>query len=160
MRRAALLYLLRADALPRDHAVWRYLSVQTINFDRAAELAMRDLRDKPSDPCALLMNLALSFVAGGDGPLDDIWSQLSETASLDFRWPFYYAFRDRLYFSYELLPAWLPIVRRAVSDTVLHEFVRKALEEGDSEFQAVAEAATEADVAEFLAYARDLLNAE
>lgn len=52
MRRAALTYLLRADALPRDHVVWHHHSVQTINFYRAAELAMRDLRIRPNDRCS------------------------------------------------------------------------------------------------------------
>lgn len=104
----------------------------------------------------LLFGIALTFVAGGT-PLNDTWSRLGETGHLDFRWPFYYAFRDRLHFSYELLPAWLPILRRLVPDVTMREFLREALEKGDPEFLAVAETATKADVDAFLLYALELV---
>jgi hypothetical protein len=155
MRRAKLYYLLLTDALPRDHVVWRYLRNQTINFNRAAELAMRVRREKPADFCAVLVQIAGSFDAGADASSRELWERLAESPAFDFRWPLLYAFRDYLAFAYDWLPELRAvIVRGSGGADCLEYYLEHGADEDIADFLAVVRTATEDDVRRFLQFAR------
>lgn len=78
-------------------------------------------------------------------------------SKLDYRWLFYYAFRDWLYFEYERLSTWRPIISNLATESEITQFLRDAREGKDPEFLAVAETACAADVEAFIDYARTVI---
>ncbi|HSF39359.1 MAG TPA: hypothetical protein VLT87_06155 [Thermoanaerobaculia bacterium] len=73
---ALLRALQRVDDLPRDHPVWRYLAVQTVNPYRLTEHCHRLLRDNPLDKDALWALVAVDLANGSDRFPEDSWQSL------------------------------------------------------------------------------------
>ena len=72
---ALLRALERLDDLPRDHPVWRYLAVQTVNPYRLTEHSLQLLRENPLDKDALWSLIALELTHGSGFPRD-YWQHL------------------------------------------------------------------------------------
>jgi len=138
LRAAQLRYLLLADALPRDHVVWRHLVNQTINESRASELAMRVRREFPDEPPAVLFAIAGGFEHGSEIDLD-LWEALERTGSLDIRWVLLWAFRDWILFGANRVHELRELLRRDTAQPSADELL------------AFVPQATADDVAEFLA---------
>ncbi|HSK78673.1 MAG TPA: hypothetical protein VLQ45_19620 [Thermoanaerobaculia bacterium] len=73
---ALLRALQRVDDLPRDHPVWRYLAVQTVNPYRLTEHCHRLLRDNPLDKDSLWALVAVNLANGSDRFPEDSWESL------------------------------------------------------------------------------------
>lgn len=73
---ALLRALQRVDDLPRDHPVWRYLAVQTVNEHRLSEHSARILRDAPLDNDALWAGIAGGLANGSSTFPHHEWQQL------------------------------------------------------------------------------------
>ena len=68
--------LQRVDDLPRDHPVWRYMAVQTINPHRLSEHSLQLLRDNPLDKDARWAMIALNLANGSSEFPHDDWQHL------------------------------------------------------------------------------------
>ena len=73
---ALLRALQRVDDLPRDHPVWRYLAVQTVNPYRLTEHCHQLLRDNPLDKDSLWALVAVNLANGSDQFPADSWQSL------------------------------------------------------------------------------------
>ncbi|HSN88733.1 MAG TPA: hypothetical protein VL025_18360, partial [Thermoanaerobaculia bacterium] len=73
---ALLRTLQRVNDLPRDHPVWRYLAVQTVNPYRLTEHCHRLLRDNPLDKDPLWALVAVDLANGSDRFPEDSWQSL------------------------------------------------------------------------------------
>ncbi|HKV10768.1 MAG TPA: hypothetical protein VJ725_21685 [Thermoanaerobaculia bacterium] len=73
---ALLRALQRLDDLPRDHPVWRYLAVQTVNPHRLTEHSLRLLQENPLDKDALWSLIAIDLVYGSSSFPHEHWQRL------------------------------------------------------------------------------------
>lgn len=89
---ALLRALQRVDDLPRDHPVWRYLAVQTVNEHRLSEHSARVLRDTPLDKDALWSRIAGDLANGSSSFPHHEWQQLLVAEErFDMAWPIFAA---------------------------------------------------------------------
>jgi hypothetical protein len=73
---ALLRALQQVDDLPRDHPVWRYMAVQTVNPYRLSQHAFLRLRDNPLETDALWSLIAGNLANGSDSFPRDYWRSL------------------------------------------------------------------------------------
>lgn len=87
---ALLRALQRVDDLPRDHPVWRYMAVQTVNPYRLNEHSLQRLRENLLDTDALWALIAGNLATGGSSFLQEDWqSLLLAEESFDVDWPIF-----------------------------------------------------------------------
>jgi hypothetical protein len=87
---ALLRELQRVDDLPRDHPVWKYMAVQTVNPYRLTEHSLRRLRDDPLETDALWTLIADNLANGGSSFPQEHWqSLLLAEKSFDADWPIF-----------------------------------------------------------------------
>jgi hypothetical protein len=92
MKGALLRALQRVDDLPRDHPVWRYMAVQTVNDYRLFEHSARILRDTPLDKDALWSRIAGGLANGSSNFPHHDWQQLlAAEERFDTAWPIFAA---------------------------------------------------------------------
>lgn len=81
------------DALSRDHPVWRFMAVQTLNIRRVEEFALRLRREEPDHEAANWALLALDWLRGGSGFDASCWRGLERRGDFDLVWPIAYGYR-------------------------------------------------------------------
>jgi hypothetical protein len=93
MKGALLRMLAELDDLPRDHLVWRYMAVQTVNTLRLRQYTELKRRASPRDRDALWASVAMGI--GGAGSTSyELWQSLRLVEErFDASWPVYASLR-------------------------------------------------------------------
>ncbi|HEV2845020.1 MAG TPA: GNAT family N-acetyltransferase, partial [Thermoanaerobaculia bacterium] len=89
MKGALLRMLAELDDLPRDHLVWRYLAVQTVNATRLSQYTDLKLRASPQDRDALWTSAAMNLASAGSASYEGWQSLLLVEERFDAAWPVY-----------------------------------------------------------------------